>query len=234
MAKSKIPSGTKAGEHPKKWDRNPVPCKSVSNGWICGKPFGVVIHFVKGQSTPCLQEACDNEVFCPHCHNGIAQDWRGYTPYYDEQYVPKFVMITLPYNESVSELEHLTPIQITRGAVHTDPIIVRHKVWRTTPIPHSAERANPVDLGEFLVWTLFRVEAQMKWEREQKVKESEKVCRPYVAPEHADPSIPKLIRMAVKEQKENKKTEDAGNVFAQVVNRITTPSKNGKAHAPSE
>ncbi len=228
MAKSKIPTEITKNEHTIKWTRNPVPSKSVSNGWICGKPFGVVLHFVNKKSVPCLQEMCDHSVFCPHCHNNIAKDWRGYTPYYDDLYTPKFVMITLPYHESVWELEHLTPIQITRGALHTDPILIRHKVWRTTPIPHAPSRANPIDLGDFLVFTLFRVSEQMEWERKQKIKAKEEESKPYTAPVYQDPAVKKLVNMVRREEKANQENAEAGELFGAAVNRMTTPHTNGK------
>jgi len=119
-----------------KWDHNRVPAGSQWRGWIAGEPFGVWVHYFKSGSQPCLTEMTNHEVACPHCAGGLVPDWRGYTPYYDEQYTPWFVMITFEYYESVLEIPHLAPILIRRGKVATDPIIIEQKPWRTTPIPY--------------------------------------------------------------------------------------------------
>lgn len=98
----------------------------------------------------------DHALGCPHCVDRHPWEWKGYVPFYDEEYARRFALISPTYYESVEEIDHLAPIVITRGKKDTDQVVIKQINWRTTPIPPAAERFNAVDLMRFLVFTLWK------------------------------------------------------------------------------
>lgn len=228
MFKPKTPGKNRQKDYIRKWTYNPVPCGSQHKGFLAGKPFGVYVHFVNRLSVPCRQEMSDGGVFCKHCEAGLVPDWRGYTPYYDEQYTPNFVLVTYPYYESVCEIEHLACVVVKRGRMKTDPVVITNSAWRTTPIPFSKERVEPVDLADFLLRVLWKDEPLMEWVQKQKYKAP-------VAPEPVtmtdmvkDHGLANMQRLMDRERQEKDAVVHAGDLAGNVMADLLTPKANGK------
>jgi len=127
-----------------------VPNGTSTTGFIAGKPVGVFVHHV-GQSKPCKREMTDSALVCPYCEAGHLPTWRGYTPFYDRDYVRRFVLIAEDIYESVEELPLHAQIRIARGKGSREGVTVRPELWRTSPLPPSKDRAAWVDLMPFLL-----------------------------------------------------------------------------------
>jgi hypothetical protein len=210
-----------------KWTRNPVAPGSQHRGFLAGPPFGAWVHYFKSGSRPCLREITECELVCDHCKKDLIPIWRGYTPYYTDQYAPYFVQITQDYEEAVNEITLHSPILITRGDLETDPIIITVKPWRTQPIPYDPRREKPVNLASFLLYTLWQDQALINW-----------VLKPkYVAPEpntpkqedslYNDPSYAKLARLARAEDTAKQESATLEEAMVNVINQATTPKPNG-------
>jgi len=105
----------------------------------------------------------DKVLVCPRCAINRPWEWRGYVPYYDEQYVRRFVVVASDYYESICEIKHLSPILISRGPEKTDSVVVKYEPWRTTPIPHAKDREGEVNLIDFLIRVLWKDEALVRF-----------------------------------------------------------------------
>lgn len=173
MATGKRPKSFGEKNKVAKWDYNEVPPKSKWKGFIAGEPCGTFLHFEAKRSYPCLSMMTDQDLACPHCARGLVWEWRGYVPYYDAEYTRHFVLINDTYYESVMEIQHLSPITITRGNKKTDPVVVKYEPWRVTPIPHSEDRSKPVDLMAFLLRVLWKDQALLEHAIKQKGKDAD-------------------------------------------------------------
>lgn len=155
-----------------RWTYTDVTAGSSHRGWIAGKVFGAYLHFLLKRSEPCRARMTGHALGCPHCESKIKAVWRGYVPYYDEEYTRRFVLVAPEYLESVNEIGHLEPIVITRGKAKTDPVVIKPKVWRISAptIPHNEQRAEPVDLARFCVRVLWKDDVLCAWDNEQRRK----------------------------------------------------------------
>lgn len=232
MAMSRKPGSPGQGKHVRRWTYNPVVGGSQWRGFLAGEPFGVFVHYVNRQSKPCKQEMTDKALSCEHCAKGLVPDWRGYTPYYDDSYTERFVLITAPYYESVLEIEHLAQIVIRRGKLKTDAVVIKDEAWRTTPIPHKAERGAKVDLSDFLIHVIWKDDELMQWDKREKAKAREAESKPYVAPEYQDKGAAAMHRLMRHEEKLLEATELAGSLAEKVIRDATTPKPNGKPFKP--
>lgn len=178
MISSVKPENTPENEGIHRWTYNEVGANTSHRGWITGKPFGAYLHFLAKKSEPCRERMSSHALKCPHCATGNKPQWRGYVPYYDEEYTRRFVLIASDYLESVAELEHLAPVVIQRGKSKTDPVIIKTKLWRTTPIPHSSERERPVDLARFCVVVLWKDDVLCAWDNAERKKRDEEPATP--------------------------------------------------------
>jgi len=158
--KPQMPGGEKQVAH---WSRAKMPVTSKMRGWKAGPVCGTFIHFVHRQSVPCLDMMSEGVLACPHCQLAQQWEWKGYLPFYDEDYARRFVIISAPIFEAVEEIPHLAMIEVQRGKNDKDPVLVRPNNWRTTPLPHSAERAEQVDLMRFLVQVLWKSTELMRF-----------------------------------------------------------------------
>lgn len=179
MVSSEKPEDTprKKGVH--KWDYHPVPNKANGRGWKAGDPFGAWVHYEHKKSHVCAEKMSKKALPCAWCSRGIIPDWRGYVPWYDEQYTRRFSLITYPYYESVCEIPHLAHIVLRRGVKQTEPVVITAEAWTPKPIPYSSVRAEVVCLGQFLVHVLWGNEALTKWDLEQ---ERRKTFNDFVVP----------------------------------------------------
>lgn len=228
MIKSVNPENSPENEKTHRWTYNDVPPMSSHRGWVAGKPFGAYLHFLGRKSEPCRERMTGSALACPHCAVKIKSAWRGYVPYYDEEYVRRFVLISEDYLESVEELEHLAPVVIQRGKSKTDPVIVRQKLWRTTPLPHSAERSEPVNLARFCVLVLWGDDILLAWDNAERKKASASATTPKPTKKSAPPTSAERLKGII-EQTGNapQDGESLGETYTRIIQHFDK-SKNGK------
>lgn len=131
----------------------PIANKASVVGFMAGKPVGVFTHYA-GATKPCKRLVTGSQLVCPFCEAKHTPVWRGYVPFYDQEYTRRFVLIPEDYYESVCEIPHLAQIRLSRGKGSREPIVIAPHNWRITPIPAIPERAAEVDLIPFLprIW----------------------------------------------------------------------------------
>jgi hypothetical protein len=232
MASSQKPGtpGTKTGV--RRWTYNAIPNGTKHKGFKAGDPFGVYVHYINRKSLPCKERITKGELVCPFCDGKYVPEWRGYTPFWSQEYAPFFCLITEEYYEATCEIEHLAPVTISRGPLNTDPAIMRYDAWRATPIPHNAMRAKPVDLSTFLIDVIWKDEELCRWDRLDRIKAKEAEPKPYVAPEYQDKDLARMRLLMKKEEKQNAELAALGNSMAKVIQDATTPKPNGKHPKP--
>lgn len=236
MVSSKNPTPSGKGVQVKHWSHESIPCKTQQRGWIAGKPFGAWQHYVGKRSYVCREKMSDKALHCERCAEGFIPDWRGFVPWYDAQYVCKFSLITFPYFESVCEVGHLSQIVLRRGERNTDAIVISAETWRTSPLPYSAERSAPVDLGPFLVHVLWKDHALIKWDRDQQRSLPGLVHPEQAAIDYEDKDLQKMAALMAKEAKAQEAAKDEEMKIGGVMNRLLKPATNGngKYHGPKK
>lgn len=167
-------------------------------------------------------------LICHHCDQRIKSAWRGYVPYYDEEYTRRFVLIAPEYLEAVTEIEHLAPIVVTRGKSKIEPVVIRPKIWRTQPIPHSTERERPVDLALFCVRVLWCDDILAAWDKAERSKA--KTLQP--ATQHTKTEKKPTMYTAAharagKIAKEQELSASLRDVFPNMLSKVK-PSSNGE------
>lgn len=227
MITSVKPENTPEEEGCWRWTYNEVQPNSSHRGWIAGKPFGAFLHFLSKKSEPCRARMTGHALACPHCETKVKVQWRGYVPYYDEEYTRRFVLIAPEYLEAVAELEHLAPVVITRGKSKIDPVIIRGKVWRVTQptIPHSAERADPVNLALFCVRVLWRDDILAAWDAAERRKAA--TTKPATPKHTKKPDMYTAAhRLADQLHKESTADEPLNQTYQRLLKKVA-PSTNG-------
>lgn len=146
---------------PAKWNYQVVQNGGRMNAFLGAYPFGVQCHFDHG-SKPCLNDMTKGDLPCKYCGVDDEPEWRGYTAIYTTEYLPRFVIITDDYLESVREIPIHAQVKISRGNGAKDPVILRADLWRTLPLPPSPERNAPVDLLPSLL-RMWKIPALVKW-----------------------------------------------------------------------
>lgn len=140
---------------------------AVKNGtaecaFLAGKPTGTWVHYLP-RSRPCRAMMTEGKLPCAYCAEGHAPSWAGYTPLYSPEYSRLFVIIKEDHYESVSELELHAQVKVSRAKDQRAPVVIRPSVFRTQPLPFAAERVKPADMMPFLVFTLWKDDALIKW-----------------------------------------------------------------------
>lgn len=234
MVTSKTPAPSERGGQVAHWSYEPVVNKSQHRGWIAGKPFGGWQHYGNRKSHVCREKMSDKALRCEQCVSGLIPEWRGFVPWYDSEYTRRFSLITYAYYESVSEIPHLSQIVLRRGDRKTDPVVIRAEQWRKEPLPYSAERFQPVDLGAFLVKVLWKDVELLEWDRKQQLAIPGVVDADQAAVDYADPELRKMARLMNKEQREKEKAKEEEMQIGNVMNRLLKPATNanGKYHGP--
>jgi hypothetical protein len=236
MVSSKNPTPPERGGQVQHWSYEPVVHKSQQRGWIAGKPFGAWQHYANRKSHVCREKMSDKALQCERCMSGLIPEWRGFVPWYDTEYTRRFSLITFAYFESVSEIPHLSMIVLRRGEKKTDPVVIRAEQWDKKPLPYSAERFEPVDLGPFLVKVLWKDAALLEWDKNQQ-RAIPGVANPdQAAIDYADPDLKKLARLQKAEDKHVKQVELDEMQIGNTMNRLLRPAPgaNGKYHAPKK
>lgn len=141
---SQEPTPGKKGGH-QKWDYLSVENGLTTCGFLAAYPLGVQCHHLGG-SKPCLLKFTHGALPCKMCSADKPPEWRGFTAIWDREYVPRFVVITEDYCESVREIPLKSLIKISRAKTKYSPCVIRADQWRTQPLPPNARRDVPVDL----------------------------------------------------------------------------------------
>lgn len=153
MSRSCKPGQNPGGKRKAKWDYTPVPNGTSTVGFLAGPPCGVYVHHA-GTSKPCRRILTKSALVCPYCESQFVPVWRGYTPFYSQDYFRLFVLIPEELDEAVSEIDLHTQIRISRPRASKASVIIRAENWRTLKLPVTADRLLPVDLFPFLpaIW----------------------------------------------------------------------------------
>jgi hypothetical protein len=230
MFNSRKPQTPGGGGGIPNWSYAPVKAGSQYRGWKAGPVCGVFIHQLTKRSEPCIGMMTELALACPHCADKHKWEWKGYVPFYDEEYTRRFCLISPAYYEAVEEIDHLAPIVINRGKKDTDPVVVKYNAWRSTPIPFSVERAKGVDLMNFIVRVLWCSRELMEYAAKQEVQTigdpasaGNPVADKIAKGEHA--TIGDWTSVALG-KKANRVNNDRNAAFAEAV-RNEKPSKNG-------
>lgn len=133
-----------------RWLYCAVPNGSATVGWLAAHPYGAWVHIVGRVSKPCRRRMSGGALDCPLCDVDLAR-WRGYTAFYSREYRRMFVMVGPDTREWVAGLEVHTQIEISRPKDSKAGVLIRDKIWRTAPLPASAERPREIDLTSFLL-----------------------------------------------------------------------------------
>lgn len=128
----------------------PIANGASVTGWKAGQPVGVYTHF-SGGTKPCRRRMTGSALVCPFCEANQSPIWRGYVPYYDPEYVRRFVLISEDHLEACEEIGHLSQIRISRAKGSRQPVVMSACNWRVASIPPSKDREQPVDLMPFLL-----------------------------------------------------------------------------------
>jgi len=156
----KNPSGKKQQPY---WDCIQPEPRAKLRGWLAGPQHGTYEHLSHKACSPCVEMITEGKLQCELCRRGLAPTWRGYVPWYDEDYLRRITVISEGYYEAVAELCHLDQIAISRGPNKTDTVRIRREDWRLSPLPASEERSKPVEIENYLVDVLWNVPALSAW-----------------------------------------------------------------------
>jgi len=141
---SQTPSpGTKNGTQ--KWDYLTIENGTTTCGFLAAYPLGVWCHHASG-SKPCLIRFTSGTLRCPRCNPDKPAEWRGFVALWDREYVPRFVIVTGEYYESILEIPIGSLVKVSRGKAKYSPCVIRPDPWRTLPLPPSPNRSAEVDL----------------------------------------------------------------------------------------
>jgi len=152
MFSSQEPDPAPRSEDRRKWDYVSVPNGGSIVGYLAGYPFGVHTHHV-GHTKPCKRRMTHSALVCPFCEGGLAPVWRGYTPIYDREYLPRYVLITQDYLESVREIPVHAQVRISRAKPEKSPPIIRPELWTPKALPLGHGRDREPDLLPSLLRT---------------------------------------------------------------------------------
>jgi hypothetical protein len=165
-----------------RWTYLRLPNGQKTVGFLAGFPFGVYCHH-HFHDLPCRAKASDGRLACKLCEALGEPIWRGFTPYYDAEYLPCFTIITDDYLESVRELGPFQMVEMSRAAAKKSPVVIRPKLWRTQPIPPSPGRVFPVNLADFLFGILWKDAELQRYHVSAALKASDKaLSQPAVPP----------------------------------------------------
>jgi hypothetical protein len=219
MIRSQKPTPEKGCAKVWKWDYEAPENGKSTVGFLAGPPCGCWVHFTFG-SKPCRRKMTKSKLVCPFCEDKWEPVWRGYVPYYDREYVRRFVVITEDYYESVNEIELHAQIRLSRDKDTHAPVVIRPDTWRTQPLPTKADRAEPVDLMPFLCRVLWK-DAELTEYAEQTELELDGK-----AEEFEDKGLSKMQRL-LKREKATAAEQALGDVLAgEVMNRVLKPAAN--------
>ena len=145
------------------WKYQPVENGKYTVGFLAGPTVGVHCHY-HGKSKPCRTHATEGALTCPYCSPDDIAQWRGFVPYYDREYVRRFVCIGPEYAEATDEIPLHAQVKIMRPLSSKASCIVRAEAFRPLPMPVTKDREHAADLlpSLFRVWKDSELEA---WHR---------------------------------------------------------------------
>jgi len=226
MSHSQRPKGSLGKKGVAQWDYQEVPNKSSVVGWKAGDPFGVYTHYI-GKTIPCKRELTKSKLCCPYCEAGEEPIWRGYTPFFDQDYCRKFVLIGEDIELAVTEITHHAQIRVSRGKGSREGVKIRADNWRLTPLPELLAKMPKVDL----FWPLIRVWKDPELTQWATFSGSTKPDGTGVGevPKLSDDPALKNLRERQQHEKEKPEPAPAEKALDGAMNRIgQRVSKNGK------
>lgn len=165
-----------------KWDYFSIPNGKTTLGFLAAHPTGAYGHQVP-HFKPCRHRMSLRTLKCALCEAHGEPIWRGFTPYYDQQYTRRFVVIPQELEESVCEISPKEQIELSRASSMRAPVVVKAKLWRTTPLPPSADRDAPFDMMDFLVGILWKDPVLIRFHQGLPVTDSDTAVTPHVVEE---------------------------------------------------
>ncbi len=229
MSRSRKPDPSKGNGVRAVWSYQEVPNGSSTVGYIAGSPYGVYTHY-RGATRPCRREFTDSLLQCPLCESGEEPVWKGYVPYYDRDFIKRFVLISREIEESVSAIPLHAQIRISRAKSSKAAVIVREEKWTVKNLPYSAYRAAGVDLEGplLLIWKDPELHAFVR--RVSPVDLIRKQLVPTVKKDEPEPSIVEgFHNLKARMTQPTPEPSLIGDVLENRLPPDATPHKNGKA-----
>lgn len=143
-------------------------------GWLAGPTIWVWCH-LPPPSKPCYTVLTEGVRKCPHCRPHGREEFVGYVPLYDAAGRRLIVLIKEYTKPVVDAIRTHTPVKVSRGKGHHDPIMIESSKWASPTGAGGFDRFAPADIRDALL-TIWGDTELADYFRCQKVTEADKLA----------------------------------------------------------